>query len=139
MRSAFRAWNWSRPLSNWSMNIKRASCTFFLGLFVFAGSACGKQKGTVLGQPPKGEPQTMLAVRDGITPPNVTLRGLILEKCPTAGCWFLISDRTGALKVDTKNAGFVVAKIPLQTEVTVSGKIVYEGSEPVLEATGLRY
>lgn len=116
--------------------IKRVIC--ILGAVALLG-ACGKPQGTVLGKAPRGEPQTILAVRDGITPPDVTLRGKIIQKCPTAGCWFHLADRTGAMKVDTKNAGFVVVKIGLQTEVTVSGKVVHEGDEPVLQATGLRY
>lgn len=109
-----------------------------LGVVALLG-ACGKPQGKVLGKAPRGEPQTILAVRDGITPPDVTLRGKIIEKCPTAGCWFYLADRTGAIKVDTKIAGFVITKITLQTEVTVSGKIVHEGNEPVLQATGLRH
>jgi len=121
------------------MILKPLICSFALCLLILSVTGCSKPKGTVLGKAPKGEPQTILAVRDGITPPNVTLRGAMIEKCPTAGCWFILADRTGGLKVDTKNAGFVVVKVPLQTEVTVSGKIVHEGSEPVLEATGLRY
>lgn len=111
---------------------------WILGMAAVLGG-CGKPQGTVLGKAPRGEPQTILAVRDGITPPDVTLRGAIAQKCPTAGCWFHLVDRTGAMKVDTKSAGFVVTKIALKTEVTVSGKIVHEGSEPVLQATGLRY
>lgn len=121
------------------MRIKQNIFALSICLVALAAAGCSKQKGTVLGKAPQGEPQTVLAVREGITPAGLTLRGAMIEKCPTAGCWFLIADRTGALKVDTKNAGFVVTTIPLQTEVTVSGKIVYEGSEPVLEATGLRY
>jgi len=121
------------------MRIKQNIFALSICLAALAAAGCGKQKGTVLGKAPSGEPQAVLAVREGITPPNLTLRGAVVEKCPTAGCWFLIADRTGALKVDTKSAGFVVTAIPLQREVTVSGKIVYEGSEPVLEATGLRY
>jgi uncharacterized protein YdeI (BOF family) len=106
---------------------------------LLAGSGCAKQKGTVLGKAPKGETQSILAVRDGITPPDVTLRGAIVEKCPTAGCWFYLKDQTGVLKVDTKAAGFVISKIPLETEVTVSGKLIYQGEEVSLNATGLRY
>lgn len=118
------------------MTIKRAIC--LLGL-VAVGYGCNKPEGTVLGKAPKEEPRTILAVRDGLTPPSVTLRGSIVEKCPTAGCWFYLNDGTGLLKVDTKNAGFVVAKIPLQTEVTVSGKLVQEGDDTILDAAGLRY
>lgn len=109
-----------------------------LMLAVFVGTGCG-QKGKVLGKTPKGEPRTVLAVRDGITPPKVTLHGKIIEKCPTAGCWFYLNDGTGSIKVDTKNAKFTVTKLPLQTEVTVSGKLVEEDYAAILEATGLQY
>jgi uncharacterized protein YdeI (BOF family) len=111
---------------------------YAMTLALFA-TGCGKQEGTVLGKRPKGEVETILAVRDGITPPEVTLRGAILEKCPTAGCWFVLQDRTGVMKVDTKSAGFVVSQIPLATEVMVSGKIVYQEDVATLNATGLRY
>lgn len=106
---------------------------------LLACTACRKPEGTVLGKNPKGEVDTILAVRDGITPPEVTLRGTLVEKCPTAGCWFVLQDRTGSIKVDTKAAGFVVTKIPLETAVTVSGKLVYQDEVATLNATGLRY
>jgi uncharacterized protein YdeI (BOF family) len=110
-----------------------------LTALLLCGTACQKQKGTVLGKPPKGEPKTVVAVREGLTPPEVTLQGKIVEKCPTAGCWFQLADRTGVLKVDTKAAGFVVSSIPLETEVTVSGKLAQEDDLAILHATGLRY
>lgn len=109
----------------------------FSGILL-AGVGCGKS-GTVLGKPPKGETRTVLAVRDGLTPKLVTLQGKMTSKCPTAGCWFDLVDKTGGIRVDTKGAKFFVSKIPLETEMTVSGKLVFVGDEPVLEATGLRY
>jgi uncharacterized protein YdeI (BOF family) len=109
-----------------------------LAIAILIGTACRKS-GSVLGNAPGGEPRSVVATREGLTPPNVTLHGKMVEKCPTAGCWFYLSDPTGAIKVDTKTAGFVVTKVPLQAEVTVSGKLVQEGSDTVLEATGLRY
>jgi hypothetical protein len=63
----------------------------------------------------------------------------MIEKCPVAGCWFRLQDPTGTIKVDTKSAGFVVVDVPLQSQVIVAGKVVAEGSDVVLEATGLRY
>jgi hypothetical protein len=117
----------------------RLNVILFLSGILLAGSACRKHQGTVLGKAPSGQPQTILAIRAGTTPPAVTLRGTMMEKCPTAGCWFHLNDRTGILKVDTKSAGFVVTKVPLQTEVTVSGNLVQEGEETILAATGLRY
>src|SRR5262245_27289733 len=100
---------------------------------------CGHADGKVKGVAPKGELRTVLAVRAGDTPQTVTLHGKIIEKCPVAGCWFRLQDDTGVIKVDTKTARFVVTDIPLQTTVTVSGKLAQEENEPVLQATGLRY
>ena len=37
------------------------------------------------------------------------------------------------------NAGFVVVKVPLESKVTVAGKVIAEGDEVVIEATGIRY
>jgi len=115
----------------------RVLIVLFICLLFVVG--CSRPRGTVLGKAPKGESRTILAVRDGTTPPDVVLRGVMVEKCPTAGCWFRLSDGTGTLKVDTKNAGFVVVDVPLQSTVLVAGKVVADGNEVLLEATGVRY
>jgi uncharacterized protein YdeI (BOF family) len=112
---------------------------FFSLTSLVALTGCGRADGKVKGMPPKGEPRTVLAVKAGDTPPMVTLRGKLVEKCPVAGCWFRLQDNTGVIKVDTKTAKFVVTDIPLQTTVTVSGKLAQEENEPILQATGLRY
>ncbi len=100
---------------------------------------CNRPRGTLLGKAPGGNVSTILAVRAGDTPPVVTLSGSMVEKCPVAGCWFRLRDNTGMIKVDTKTAGFVVAAVPLETKMTVSGKITEAGGEVILEATGVRY
>lgn len=112
---------------------------FLLWLILPGLFGCYKPQGTVLGKAPQGEPKTILAVRAGDTPPQVTLSGIMVEKCPVAGCWLRLSDGTGTIKVDTKAAGFVVVNVPLESKVTVSGRIVTEGDEVLIEATGLRY
>ena len=106
-------------------------------LLTLAG--CHRQPGKVLGTAPSGEVRTVLAVRAGDTPPKVTLSGKMVEKCPVAGCWFRLQDATGTIKVDTRTAGFVVTELPLETKLTVAGKIADTGDEVVIEATGLRY
>ena len=63
----------------------------------------------------------------------------MIEKCPAAGCWFIIRDGTGIIKADTKLAGFVVVDVPLQTRLTVGGTMVSSDSERLLRATGVRY
>ena len=92
-----------------------------------------------MGKAPKGELRTVLSVNAGETPPEVTLHGVMIEKCPVAGCWFRLRDRTGVIKVDTKSAGFVVVKVPLETPLTVAGKVAMDGDQIVIEATGIRY
>jgi uncharacterized protein YdeI (BOF family) len=113
----------------------------FFGTLVCAVllSGCGKSKGTLLGKDPRGAPQTVLAVRAGTAPAQFTLNGVMIEKCPTAGCWFRLRDSTGEIKVDTKSAGFVVLDVPLETKVTVAGKVVADGQDVQIEATGIRY
>jgi len=108
-------------------------------LLSVVAAGCHQPKGRVLGKAPGTEPRTILAVRAGDTPPQVTLSGVMIEKCPIAGCWFKLRDATGVIKVDTKSAGFVVVDVPLETRLTVAGKIVKEGNETSLEATGVRY
>jgi uncharacterized protein YdeI (BOF family) len=87
-----------------------------------------------LGKAPAGDPSTILAVTAGDTAPQVTVSGIMIEKCPVAGCWFRLRDSTGVIKVDTKPAGFVVVSVPLESTVTVAGKVVAEGDEVVIAA-----
>jgi uncharacterized protein YdeI (BOF family) len=108
-------------------------------LLAIVAAGCHKPRGKVLGKAPGTEPRTILAVRAGDTPRQVTLSGVMIEKCPVAGCWFKLRDATGVIKVDTKSAGFVVVEVPLETKLTVAGNIVTEGNETLLEATGVRY
>ncbi len=108
-----------------------------IGLLLLAG--CHRPQGTVLGKAPRGEPHTILAVRAGDTPPQVILRGVMIEKCPVAGCWFRLRDRTGTIRVDTKSAGFVVVSVPLESPMTVEGRVVFEGDEPVIQASGVSF
>jgi len=112
-------------------------CASLICLLLTAG--CEKPQGKILGKSPRGEPQTILAVKAGNTPPQVTVRGVMIEKCPVAGCWFRLRDGTGVIKVDTKSAGFVVVNVPLESPMTVAGKAVAEGDEVLIEAAGIRY
>lgn len=143
MRSAVRARHWAGSLNLSHPNVMERHRFCRMLLITLAGTVlcvgCGKSKGKVLGQSPAGPPKTILAVRAGDTPPKVVLQGRLVEKCPVAGCWFRVQDETGIIKVGTKTAGFVVTEIPLETVVTVAGKVTAEGDEPVIEATGLRF
>jgi uncharacterized protein YdeI (BOF family) len=106
-------------------------------------AGCQKSGGTLLGQAPAGPPQTVQAIqslnRAGARDSAVLLTGVMIDKCPVAGCWFHLRDGTGTIKVDTKSSGFVVVNVPLQSNVKVSGRIVADGDQLMLEATGLRY
>jgi uncharacterized protein YdeI (BOF family) len=121
------------------MNLQGMRRVVVLLISVLLASGCHKSQGTVLGKAPAGEPRTILSVKAGDTPPQVTLCGVMIEKCPVAGCWFRLRDGSGIIKVDTKLAGFVVVDLPLETKLTVAGKVVADGNEVAIEATGLRY
>ena len=115
----------------------RLACVCLVCLLLAGG--CGKPQGTILGQAPKGKPNSVLSVKAGTTPAQVILNGVMIEKCPTAGCWFRLRDGTGVIKVDTKSAGFVVVNVPLDTKVTVAGKVIADGNDVQIEATGVQY
>ena len=70
---------------------------------------------------------------------EATIQGVLVEKCPVAGCWFVLHDATGTVRVDTKSAGFVVVDVPLNSRLVVAGRWVREGNETNLAASGVRY
>ena len=100
---------------------------------------CHKKDGTILGKEPRDEARTVALIQGGEAPLQVTVTGELIEKCPTAGCWFRLKDETGVIKVDTKAAGFVVVDVPIGTRVTAGGKVEWNDSEAVIQATGLKY
>ena len=102
-------------------------------------TGCGQRQQTVLGQTPDGVVRTVASVLGPDARGHVVVRGVMVEKCPVAGCWLRVQDGTGSIKVDTKSAGFVVVDVPLRREVTVAGTVVIRGQEHMLEARGLRY
>ena len=136
MRSAWGPGHWTGAVRSGPFAMRAVWClSICLALVV----ACRKPQGTILGKAPAGEPRSILSVKAGDAPPHVTLSGVMIEKCPVAGCWFRLRDRTDTIKVDTKLAGFVVVNVPLQSSVTVSGKVTADGEEIILEASGIRY
>lgn len=68
-----------------------------------------------------------------------TVSGIIVEKCPQAGCWFDLRDDSGTLRVSTKDAGFTVLDVPLGTRVRVAGRLTGSGPDASLNATGVQY
>jgi uncharacterized protein YdeI (BOF family) len=122
------------------MTRRNFRCTGVVSVCIFLVTSCHKPNSTVLGKDPEGSPQTILSVKTGGIPSPVTIQGVMIEKCPVAGCWFRLRDSTGVIKVDTKLAGFVVLDVPLQSRVAVTGKrTVGEGNEVTIEAAGVRY
>lgn len=134
MLATVGAGNWAGPVKLHAMRLALVS---FVSLFLVAG--CGKPSGNVLGKAPKGKTDNVLSVKGGTTAPQVVLSGVMIEKCPTAGCWFRLRDDTGVIKVDTKLAGFVVVNVPVDTKVTVGGKVIADGDDVQIEATGIQY
>ena len=100
---------------------------------------CSKHEALVLGQVPKGDARTINSVKAVDPGTAVVLNGTMVEKCPVAGCWFRLHDNTGTIKVDTRSAGFVVAKVPVNSKLVVSGKLVTDGDDVAIEALGVRY
>src|SRR5438874_5846422 len=64
----------------------------------------------VLGQPPAGTPGAIGSLPQAAPRSQVVVSGTMIEKCPVAGCWFVLRDGTGQVRVDTKAAGFVVTE-----------------------------
>ncbi|MGC8668191.1 MAG: hypothetical protein ACP5VE_08775 [Chthonomonadales bacterium] len=108
----------------------------FLLLVVAVAGGCSFGGSAVLGHPHPGPIVPVSRLKP--SPRSVTIRGAMVEKCPVAGCWFILRDATGAIKVDTKAAGFTVTDVPVNTVVTVSGRVTGSG-QPVLAADGVRY
>lgn len=106
-------------------------------LLILAGCSDGKPK--ILGGPVEGTPMTVSSAPQTNAESRVVLQGTMTKKCPVAGCWFMLQDATGTIKVDTKNAGFVVVDVPLHSTVTVAGRVVTNGLERFIDATGVRY
>ncbi len=108
-----------------------------MGAFILVG--CGASHPRILGQPPEELPRSIALARSIPQTQLATVRGVMIQKCPAAGCWFILRDQTGTIKVDTKAAGFVVVDVPLQTTLTVTGKVMPDGDEKILRASGLCY
>lgn len=103
-------------------------------------TGCGKPQETTLGIQPASAVSavTVKELEKTSKAQKVTVRGEMIEKCPVAGCWFVLKDKTGTVRVDTKAAGFVVIDVPLHTEMTVSGSVT-KGEQSGIAATSLKY
>lgn len=108
-------------------------------LFLLIVVGCSRPGSHLLGRAPEGSPISLDAARHTAVGTPVTVEGVMVEKCPEAGCWFILKDASGTLRVDTKTAGFVVLDVPLHQTLSVSGELVTNGTETLLAATGVRY
>ena len=113
-----------------------SSASALISFVLLFASGCGEKR--VLGARPNGTLFHISDLQKADPHSVVILKGLLVEKCPVAGCWFYLRDETGTIKVDTKTAGFVVVGIPLQTELTVEGQCSGSG-EFGFDAIGLEY
>jgi uncharacterized protein YdeI (BOF family) len=117
--------------------IRSAMACLLPGCLFLSGchGAAPHSLGTAIAESPVVAVQA-LAARTPHSP--VVVEGEMIEKCPVAGCWFVLKDKTGVVRVDTKAAGFVVTEVPLHTRLTVAGTLT-PGTQPGMAATGIRY
>jgi uncharacterized protein YdeI (BOF family) len=116
--------------------VNRCVPILLLPALILAG--CGPKQPNILGKAPQAQATTDVRLLSAKAGASVTVQGEMVEKCPVAGCWFMLRDKTGIVRVDTKQAGFVVSEVPLHTTMTVSGTVA-SGSEGGVKATGVRY
>jgi uncharacterized protein YdeI (BOF family) len=102
-------------------------------------TGCSLHNETRLGAAIDGQPTTVAQLQKASVDSPVVLVGTMTRKCPVAGCWFTLHDETGDIHVDTKNAGFVVVDVPLNSRLTVIGRVTSNGASSSIDATGLRY
>lgn len=109
------------------------------GFLIACGAGCAPAGSHVLGQDPGDASANVASLRQNAGSQPVTVSGIMVQKCPEAGCWFVLKDASGSIKVDTKTAGFVVVEVPLNRQLTVVGQKITNGTEVLLAATGVRY
>jgi uncharacterized protein YdeI (BOF family) len=100
---------------------------------------CAGHRSEVRGHLQPGPSTTVARLASVSTNGSVTVRGTMIEKCPTAGCWFILQDNTGRVRVDLKAAGFAVTDMPTGGTVAVSGRLRRDAEEPVVIASGARF
>jgi len=102
-------------------------------------TGCLERKPKILGSAFDGKSVAVATAKQSDPGSRLIVHGTMIEKCPEAGCWFVLRDESGVIKVDTKDAGFVVVDVPLQVSLTVAGQVDTNGAGRILKATGLRY
>jgi uncharacterized protein YdeI (BOF family) len=102
-------------------------------------AGCSGGEGRILGVLLSHDAIPVSAVQSTSPESSVVVRGTMTQKCPVAGCWFMLHDATGTIKVDTRNAGFSVVDVPLRTALLVAGRVTTNGTDRIIEASGIRY
>jgi len=82
--------------------------------------------------------QEVLSHGKALTGKEVTVKGAMTQKCPTAGCWFYVKDDTGEIRVDTAPSGFTISEIRLGKTITVYGKVVMTEGGSEMVALGVK-
>ena len=100
---------------------------------------CSQRGAKELGGEITGEKATVAQAAEFDAGSSIILSGTMTEKCPVSGCWFMLRDQTGTIKVDLKNSEFVVVEVPLKTEMIVAGRIGTNETGRFLEATAARF
>lgn len=108
-----------------------------IAALVWAG--CSSRDATTLGSAVEGTFVPAASIQKTPLESPVVLQGTMTRKCPVAGCWFILQDETGTIKVDTKNAGFVVVEVPLNSRVIVAGRVSTNATGRFIDASGVRY
>lgn len=111
----------------------------FLAGLAASVAGCSSHDAKALGGTVRGPVSSIAAVQQSTPGFPIVLHGVITKKCPVAGCWFVLRDASGTIKVDTKNAGFVMVDVPLNTSLTVAGLVVTNQGDRLIDATGVRY
>jgi len=100
---------------------------------------CSKREEKSLGGVIAGERATVAQTSEFNAGDSVVIDGTMTEKCPVAGCWFVLRDQTGTIKVDLKNSEFVVVDVPLKSKMIVAGRVATNGTDRFIEATAARF
>jgi RecJ-like exonuclease len=62
---------------------------------------------------------------------RVAIEGTIKRECPSTGCWAVIEDDTGQVRIDTQEGGFALPLHREGSKVRVVGKVTEKGNGDV--------
>lgn len=73
---------------------------------------------------------------DQFTDDLIIVEGRIMQVCPTAGCWLIMTDGTNNLLAEFYDFS---VNLPNQTEIAVLGEIRFRQGQPYLAGRGIRF